>query len=300
MIKTPKQGGYMGKLNSAVAKHKFLVSIPLAIVVTLVAIVYQRSTGPTYPKKIQLEWQGSEYRFKLPRSQGGEVDARVAIPNISDSVSATLFYRRFPSKDDWTAVAMVNHGKEIVGDLPNQPPAGKLQYYISLVENNSVQTIGSKAEPVMIRYKGEVPTWVLAPHIFCMFFAMLLSMVAAVEAFYRTQLSVRMAQMTLGFLVAGGLVLGPIVQKYAFGVYWAGFPWGYDLTDNKLLIGVLGWTFGVVMIQGFKKYWAPGVAAAILLAMYSIPHSMMGSELNYESGEVGTAKQDIQIGKPSY
>ncbi len=41
---------------------------------------------------------------------------------------------------------------------------------------------------------------------------------------------------TLGLLLVGGMILGPVVQKYAFGVFWTGVPWGWDLTDNKTLV----------------------------------------------------------------
>ena len=41
---------------------------------------------------------------------------------------------------------------------------------------------------------------------------------------------------TLGL---GGMILGPIVQKYAFGAYWTGIPFGHDLTDAKNLVDAL-------------------------------------------------------------
>ena len=40
----------------------------LAIVITLVLSVYQRMTGPTYPKKVTIELNGENYKIKLPRS----------------------------------------------------------------------------------------------------------------------------------------------------------------------------------------------------------------------------------------
>ena len=40
----------------------------LAIVITLALSVYQRMTGPTYPKKITVELRGESYQIKLPRS----------------------------------------------------------------------------------------------------------------------------------------------------------------------------------------------------------------------------------------
>ena len=46
---------------------------------------------------------------------------------------------------------------------------------------------------------------------------------------------------TIGFFWVGGLILGPAVQKYAFDAWWTGIPFGYDLTDNKTLIAMLGW-----------------------------------------------------------
>ena len=40
----------------------------LAIIITLVLSIYQRMTGPTYPKKVSVELDGEHYKLKLPRS----------------------------------------------------------------------------------------------------------------------------------------------------------------------------------------------------------------------------------------
>jgi hypothetical protein len=95
-------------------------------------------------------------------------------------------------------------------------------------------------------------------------------------------------KITFVCLFIGGMILGPVVQKFAFGEYWTGVPFGFDLTDNKTLIGVLFW--GLALAGNFKKprYYLVILAALVLLAVYSIPHSAMGSELNYETGKVVT------------
>jgi hypothetical protein len=87
---------------------------------------------------------------------------------------------------------------------------------------------------------------------------------------------------TLGLLTIGGLILGPIVQNYAFGEYWTGIPFGFDLTDNKTLIAWLGWLVAIFMIFKSKrpKVWVLG-AAIFTIAIFLIPHSLMGSELDY-------------------
>ena len=48
----------------------------LAIIITLALSIYQRMTGPTYPKKINVELNGQHYKVKLPRSgvQHDEMD----------------------------------------------------------------------------------------------------------------------------------------------------------------------------------------------------------------------------------
>ena len=45
--------------------NKFKISIPLAIIITLIAVIYQRSTGPTYPKKFDIGADRKDTRLKM-------------------------------------------------------------------------------------------------------------------------------------------------------------------------------------------------------------------------------------------
>jgi hypothetical protein len=83
-------------------------------------------------------------------------------------------------------------------------------------------------------------------------------------------------------LIFGGFVLGPLVQKYAFGVLWSGFPFGMDLTDNKTLISLLFWIAAVVAGRKGKPARALVLTASLVtLLIYLIPHSLLGSQLDY-------------------
>jgi len=93
-----------------------------------------------------------------------------------------------------------------------------------------------------------------------------------------------MVNWTLGIVFIGGLILGPIVQKYAFGDLWTGFPFGFDLTDNKVLIAVIFW-LAAFFLKKKSKWWV-GLAAVVMIIIYLIPHSVLGSELDYESGKM--------------
>lgn len=222
-------------------------------------------------------------QVKLPRSHGGETNCPIELPLIDQQAKATLHFKRYPTDEPWQSVVMTKRGQALTAELPYQPPAGKITYYINLVNIYGARSLGSEENPIIIRFKADVPTYILAPHIFFMFISMLLSVVAAVEAYFKTSLFRKLCFITTGSLVTGGLILGPIVQKFAFGVYWAGFPYDWDLTDNKLLISALFCVLASVM--NIKKARPAFVilASIVLMAMYSIPHSTMGSQYDYKS-----------------
>jgi hypothetical protein len=88
--------------------------------------------------------------------------------------------------------------------------------------------------------------------------------------------------LTFIFVIIGGFILGPIIQYYAFGAFWTGFPFGHDLTDNKILVGFIGWLLALVAIYKFKnpKRWIV-FASILMFIIFLIPHSLLGSELDY-------------------
>ncbi len=260
-----------------------------AIVFTLGIAIYQRMTGPTYPQKGSISIAEKEIDFKLLRSHSSSSDAVVSIENKAKIFGGSILYKRFNTSEDWTEVIMTQNGDNIEGRLPAQPPAGKLMYRIFLKYGNENYAVN--IVPTVIRFKGDVPPFILIPHILFMFIAMLLSTRTGLEAIFKGKSTYLYSLITLFTLFAGGIILGPFVQKYAFGAYWTGWPFGKDLTDNKTLIAFIFWLIAVYkMYKNREKTGIAIVAMIILLAVYLIPHSMFGSELNYESGKVTTAK----------
>jgi hypothetical protein len=120
-----------------------------------------------------------------------------------------------------------------------------------------------------------------------MFLGMLFANRAGLGVVFAESSIKRFVLPTLGLLTFGGLVLGPLVQKAAFGVYWSGFPLGRDLTDTKTAVAVLAWVWAFLQSRGGKR-WPVLVASLVTLAVFAIPHSLLGSEINWEALE--TAK----------
>jgi len=258
----------------------------IAVVITIGASVYQRLTGPTYPIDLEFSVGSTSYTFELPRSHGGDTDCPVEI-ELPDQFTGNLIFRRYPTNETWDTIQLQRIDSTLIAFLPNQPPAGKLEYHVKIYENERPVDLTFE-ENIVVRFKGDVPAWALLPHVFFMFFAMLWSNATGLQAAVKLPSYKRNALISLILFSIGGLILGPIVQKYAFGAYWTGWPLGEDLTDNKVLVSVIFWVLAVVLNRKKDRPWLVIVAAVFLFAIYMIPHSMRGSELDYETGSVTT------------
>ncbi|MBK7627494.1 MAG: hypothetical protein IPJ16_09935 [Bacteroidales bacterium] len=261
----------------------------LAIIITCSAAVYQKMTGPTYPKRMEVSLDGIVYKLKLVRSLSHDERSEVKLNVNNPSIKAKLYFKRFKSDEEYQAADFIyraDTGKEcLFAEVPQQPAAGKLQYYFEITDSKGTNTF-FKEEPIVIRFKGGVPAFILIPHILFMFIAMLFSTLAGLMAVTKFPQYKIYSIWTLALFIAGGMILGPIVQYYAFGELWTGIPFGWDLTDNKTLIALLFWILAVYMNRKEEKPLYVALAAFVLLLIFSIPHSLFGSELDYASGQV--------------
>lgn len=268
--------------------YKWILVSFLAILVTAMALVYQSFTGPTKPLRTELKLSDDQvYKFKLPRSHGGPANLFIELEIPDDAVNADVFYRRYPTNDEWQNVSMVRVSEKLAAFLPNQPPAGKLEYHIVFNYDGRVVRIPGDGQ-VIVRFRGDVPAGIILPHVILMFIAMLLSSLTMFLALFRFKQYRLFGWITLFALFAGGLIFGPIVQKYAFGQYWTGFPNGMDLTDNKTLIAFVFWLVAILADIKKERRYLTVLAAIIMLVIFSIPHSARGSELNPETGKIET------------
>lgn len=263
---------------------KKILLIILAVLLTLTAAVYQRMTGPTYAKKFEMEYKNNDYKLTLPRSHAGENDCKVNLILPTKDLAAKIYYKKFPTHDDFTASDFTRVGDTLSTTLPLQPQAGKYAYYIEVYAGEQL-VFTSKDDIVQIRFRGDVPAWAMIPHIIMVFFGMLFANIAGLFAAFNLRFKTPLIIAFFLFL-GGGMIFGPIVQNFAFSEYWAGIPNGWDLTDNKMLIGFIAWT--IALIANLKKNRRSWVVAAaiVIIVIFSIPHSVYGSEYNYETGEV--------------
>ncbi|MEA3462776.1 MAG: hypothetical protein U9R49_12895 [Bacteroidota bacterium] len=259
----------------------------LAVIISLAAMFYQRMTGPTYPKEYEITYQNEEYSFNLPRSNNGrpgDYPVEIELPEV---FTAKLIWRLYPTNNPWDTLIMERQADTLKTSLPHQPPAGKIEYHLELMADGK-QIDLHEEENVVIRFRGDVPAWALVPHVLMMILTVIWSMATIIFALANIPSYKKHMGVTIIFLLIGGFILGPIVQKYSFGQLWTGWPLGEDMTDNKVLFALIAYLIAwFLRLKSYGKWLAIG-AALVMIAVYLIPHSMGGSELDHETGEVIT------------
>ena len=253
----------------------------LAVIITAASAAYQRVTGPTYPMSGKALVGSETVRFRLPRSAENVRGCEIAVKVMNPGVTGHVSYKRFKTEDPWTKVEFERKGDTLVAGLPKQPAAGKLAYGVFLGTGNQQISITGQ-DPVIIRFKGPVPAAVIIIHVIVIFLSMLFGTMAGILALDKKSHPGRYVILAAVLFFVGGFILGPIVQKLAFGVYWSGIPFGTDLTDNKALLSMFAWI--AALIAGRKGKPARGwvlAASVITLIINMIPHSLLGSEFKY-------------------
>lgn len=267
----------------------------VTLALTAAFLVWQKVSGPTYEKTgtVRVGTVTVDYELLRTHSINGDlpVSIPVAAPGVPDpDVRGTVIWRRFPTDDPWQRLPMRYEGGRLRAELPRQPMAGKLEYEVELIHGGETVHIPPQ-EAAVARFKGDVPELVLVFHVTCMVLGMLFSTGAGLDALTGGAAALKtLSRLTFACLLVGGLILGPVVQKYAFDAYWTGWPLGEDWTDNKLAVGALAWALATWRTRGAGpgrpagRWWVV-VAMITILVIYSIPHSIHGSTYDYETGE---------------
>jgi hypothetical protein len=266
--------------REAFMKKSILLWI-LAVAITLFSAAYQRLTGPTHPEKGRFVLDGRSVAYKLPRAHVIGKDHSVSLPAGSGTARMILYFRRLNSNDEWSSLPLQITEGRFRTELPEQPTGGKIQYYLEVNQGASSERI-PPAGVIVTRFRNSVPAGALIPHILAMFFGMLLSTRAGLEALKKGTSLKAWTFWAMGIIFVGGMMFGPLVQKYAFGAWWTGIPYGTDLTDNKTLIALVAWIVAALRVRKNPqaRAWVIGAAIVTLIA-FAIPHSIMGTEVDH-------------------
>jgi hypothetical protein len=285
-----------------------LVLWTLSILLMLFVSIYQRRTGPSYPIKKIEKFGETSVQYEFNRSSLADKSLQVKVIFNGTSENAFIMFRVYKSGEKWSEVKMnrlgsefsgwiqylstatypvplYRLGSEFSGWIQGLPPAGKVEYLVKIIVNGEEHFLNN-GRAAVARFRGDVPAIYMIPHIVLMFLAILFGARTGMEALRKDGDYSWMVIATLIIVILGGLVFGPIIQNYAFGKFWTGVPFGFDLTDNKTLLSIIFW-IAAFCLKKKSKYWVVA-AAALMIIIYFIPHSVLGSELDPKTGLIKT------------
>ncbi len=261
-------------------------------------MLWQDQTGPTYPYRKAIPTSKGTANTYFLRSENIGTPLKIIITDpVPNGIQARVKYRRFTANEPWSLVEMrpgafefarrgeVTKVQGIGAELPSlKERAGKYEYFVYITDGDT-QISASGDKPLYARYKGAVPTSVLLVHIVVIFAAMLFAVRTTLEALRKNGNFKWMMWTTIVTFTLGAFVLGPLVQHYAFNVWWSGFPYGGDWTDNKVVFELVAWLIAAAFNWGKRRNrWVVVGAGLVTLAVYFIPHSIFGSQYNYSTG----------------
>ncbi len=277
--------------------------ILIAFIFTLLLLVVARNTTAVRPIHKTVEKGGILIEHDTVPKRRGEGDVVIPV-KVSGADVVKLFYRI--GKGEFQAVGM--NLKEVESDIfvatiPHHEKGTKAWYYIE-----AQKQIGDKKlavtlpdrnspnfKPLLLKFQGHVPPYIILSHIFCLFAAIFFSILAAFSAVDlkkgkgTLKKSIAFSLFTFIFLFVGFFPLGWALNYYTFGVLWEAFPFGSDVTDNKGQIAFLSWLVTLFLVKGtiFRKNPSKNLVSekgystaviisfAITITMYLIPHSLI-------------------------
>ena len=265
----------------------------VAVLIVLALFLLSRITGPNFKYRVETSGQGFTLSHKAPRTSEGTGPARLDLEVAGDASSITALDlvghpARDPSKKEAFPPASITGqagGPHVYHfEVPFHPWTTKYLYvFQARLQNGQTVQLDRKGQPMMVRFRGEVPPFTLGLHILGMFGGFLLMVLGAFAAsdFLRgrgdAKPVIRLGGWGWLVFAIGGLPLGFLMNWYAFRVIWEAWPFGADVTDNKTQVALAIYGLGLLAFLWKKNRaaaWLVLAGTAVAFAVFIIPHSI--------------------------
>lgn len=270
--------------------------ILIGIVITLLVFVAARRISRNKPIELDIEYAGARVTHTSVFEQVGPGAPRIDLAIDLPGAAIPVLLYRVSGGERLETVAMDDRGGGAwTARLPSLQRGTRIEYGFRLMGmDDTIETRPATTRFFTLKYKGEVSQTVLLLHILCMFaafFFIVESLIGASAVIARgesREFTVAMTRWVVAFTFIGGWPLGFALNWQRFGVLWEGFPFGYDITDNKTQVMFLFWI--VVVLLSWRSFfgrragrdpvpdrfyaWAVIVSALVSLLIFLVPHSL--------------------------
>jgi hypothetical protein len=269
--------------------------VVIAVLMTLLVIVSARYFGPNRSYVVEAAGMGIGLSHKAPRGHSGEgpaeLDLKVDLKGIEESGLQVELVGQVKNSQGFERFSPVRVEPEPEGsmlvytfEVPHKAPTTRYYYRFEarIQKGDPLVLQRDDGNPMMVKFKGNVPAWVVITHILAMFGGFFLLIWSALYAFRPAfgkgdaKPAARLGLWAWITMFLGGLPIGFLMNYYAFDVFWEAFPFGKDVTDNKTQIALLLWGISVLALyigKGKKAGLLAIGTALVVLAIFLIPHS---------------------------
>jgi hypothetical protein len=285
-----------------------IIRYGIAIIATIILLMIARSLSPTKPTMLKgtLRELAFEHMTVPKIIEGGSDIVAAKIINPGRKLVYPRLRWKYPGGDlsienkyNMLTMNFNDSAKLYEARLPILKKGEKIFYFMELLNETGGQLIRlplPKNSPVMVKYEGVVPLYIVIPHVLLMFLAIYFATLALVDAIGILAGKEQIVFMAKNYLWAtlavfiGGYPFGWGMNYFAFGTIWEGIPFGWDFTDNKTqvilfyLIFLCLSSLGALSRGKWKNNysdrtlgWLGIIGYLFVLGIYIIPHSIQFS-----------------------
>jgi hypothetical protein len=265
------------------------------ILITLVVFVAARRISKNRPEYLDMEIDGARITHTSVYEHVGRGEPEVILEaDPAGRIVPELFYVTSEGSQR-NSVGMTESGDGVwSGRLPELEKGKRIEYGFIIRGAGAGTDTRSETGAFLLKYKGEVSPTVLVLHILCMFAAFffvvlcLFGALAILRGREGISPTVANTRWVLLFTFIGGWPLGFALNQQRFGTLWEGFPFGYDITDNKTQLMFVFWLVAMILAwSSFRgrdprrdiagpKAFAAAVLICVLVSfiLFLVPHSL--------------------------
>lgn len=274
-----------------------VVRIVVGIIVTILLLGVARRISTRRPRELAAELGDMRVEHVSVTEQVGSGCPAISLRIVPDETIESFILYTVVGEEGTRRVNMVHTGEgRWEAYLPVIEKGGRVLYALTIHgdEGGTVRLPGEEGSFLLVKYKGKVSPVVLTLHIIFMFGAfyfMIQSLWSAINILSTgkgKRSAVSNVRWVLVCTFIGGWPLGFILNYQAFGPIWEGFPFGYDITDNKTQLIFIFWLISLLLVwgsfigKGEEKdlLGTRGFALAVLLSyivslfLFIVPHSL--------------------------
>jgi len=248
----------------------------LALVLCLTGLLVQRLISSELPLTVDQEWAGRRIASTLEQVHVGPGGQRLSVSGGDADWTGELIWRPVAGEAAFARMPLRNLGSLITGEIPAQARGRRAEYRLEIETPAGLLRLPAQGT-LVTRFRGATPLALGLAHILLLALGLLLAMRAGLEALALGDHAQRFAWGSFLCVLAGGLVVGPLMKHYAYGLLWAGPPRGLDSTDSKTLVLALAWLLPLILrARGRRARRWIVVAALLSLLAFLVPHSTFG------------------------